>query len=117
MVERWRTDAFEGDLTEMNRYMEALASAIHGVGTSPTEIYNAFAPNRNVVGLAELSKSVWLIGTAIVASLEGIRTELRLKRDSAPRTDFRHRSESLERAVNWLAERTDNESRQAALDE
>lgn len=117
LVERWRFDAFGGDLTEIDHYMRTLGDCIHRVGLSPADIDNGFAPNRSVVGFESLSKTVALVGTAIVASLEGIRAELRLRRDSAPRTDFRHRQESLDRAVNWLADKTDLSSRQAALDE
>ena len=116
LVERWRADAFDGDLNVMNESIQLLAVALHQLGDTPFQVNAAYAPDRNIVGLAELCDKVVLVGTAIVSSLEGIRGELRLRRDSAPRVDFRHRQEALDLAVNRLAALSDRRQ-QAALDD
>ncbi len=95
LVERWRQDAFEGDLSEVNGHIEMMEAALGQLGSTPEEAGAAFVSVHDVLTM---------FGLAIVGSLEGIRAELIRKRTGGqPTEDVRERQYAFDLLIRTLA--------------
>lgn len=104
LVERWRADSYGGDLEQVNEHIELLAYSLHGIGLSADQVSESYAPDRNIVGLKELTDTIRLVGTAVVAAMQGIRIEIRYTAGERrnPPADVVERQRQLDRCIDAL---------------